>query len=263
MKKQIVEEMEVVTAKVATEYLGVSDEEIIPAGTDVCPGCGVLLGLRLAMKTIGKNSKIIASGEHAAVFGTTSKVPYVATKELKIPNLRKEVEEGKERYIVLCYDGTNKVDDIIDAAGKCDLVISVVTEPGKDLAKRVSPNMEYSATASVSNPVEFTEKVQEALNHKKSFIELLAPCPGIVDSKLDPSNTIEAAKMAVKSNLFPLLVAKYSEKGLVAKLTYQNVEPVSVAEYYRLMGKSVKQDDIEKKNAEMTSKMKLLQKGKF
>ncbi|MAH42827.1 hypothetical protein CL614_03830 [archaeon] len=263
MKKVIEEEMEVVTAKVATEYLGVSDEELITAGTDVCPGCGVLLGLRLAMKTIGMNSKIIASGGHAAVFGTTSKVPFIATKELKIPNLRKEVDEGKEKFVVLCYDGTNKVDDIVTAAGKCDLVISVVTEPGKDLVKKVSPSMDYSATASVSNPVDFMEKVQEGLNHDKSFIELLAPCPGIVDSKLDPSNTIEAARMAVKSNMFPLLVAKHSGKGLVAKLTYQNVEPVSVDEYHRLMGEVVKQEIIEKENADMTAKMRLLQKGKF
>ena len=250
-------------AAIIAEYSDVPLEEVIEAGTEVCPGCGVLLGLRLAMKTIGANSKIIAAGDHAAVFGTTSKVPYIAVKKLRVPDLKQKEVEGKEKQLVLCYDGTNNIDDIIDAAGKCDLVISVVTEPGKDLTRTVSTNVDYSATASISNPVDFLEKIKQALTYQKSFIELLAPCPVVDTSKLDPSNTVEAAKMAVDSGLFPLFIAKKTDSGIVVKFTYKPAEASSVGEYYRLIGIKKTAEEITKEQILTADKLSLLSKGRF
>ncbi len=246
-----------------SEYADVPEKELIESGTDVCPGCGVLLGLRLALKIIGENSKIIASGSHADVFGTTSKVPYISTKKLKIPQMHVELSEGENKQIILCYDGTNDVGDIADAVKKCDLVISVVSEPGKDLVRAVSSSVEYAATASISHPIDYLEKIEEALKHKTAFIELLAPCPGSANSGLDASNTVEAAKMAVNSNLFPLYTVVRTEGGLKLKLTYQPSENVAVSEYYRLISITKNTEETDKEQIAVLEEMSRLKKGKF
>lgn len=250
-------------ATIASEYMDIPLDEIIAGGTNVCPGCGIILGLRLAMKVVGHKSKIVAAGEHASVFGTTSKVPYISTKKLKIPMLKTTKEEGKEREYVVCFDGTNDIEDLMDAAGKCDIVISCVETPGKDLAKTISSRVEYAATASISHPVDYMNKVREALRRKTSFIELLAPCPGMNSSKLDPSNTVNAARMAVDSGLFPLFTAIRTDNGLSVRTTYSPAEQQSVAEYYRLVGVTKAAEEIEKEQMTVAEKIDLIKKGKL
>jgi len=67
----------------------------------------------------------------------------------------------------------------------------------------VAHRVPYAATASIAYPEDLIRKVRKAKEIKGfRFIQIYAPCP--TGWKSDPSKTIELARLAVQTNIFPL-----------------------------------------------------------
>lgn len=67
----------------------------------------------------------------------------------------------------------------------------------------VAHRVPYAATASIAYPEDLIKKVRKAKEMKGfRFIQIYAPCP--TGWKSDPSKTIELARLAVQTNIFPL-----------------------------------------------------------
>ena len=94
-------------------------------------------------------------------------------------------------------------------------------------------NIEYCATASPSNMADLVAKIQKGLDASKrgfAYLHVFSPCP--IGWKFAPSMSIEVAKKAVASNMFPLWER---ENG---KLTLsRNPAPITVEEFIRGIGK--------------------------
>lgn len=82
------------------------------------------------------------------------------------------------------------------------------TRPKKDILSIVAAHrVPYAATASVAYPGDLVRKVERAKATRGfRFLHLLSPCPP--GWKTDDDETIELARMAVQSRVFPLLEVK-------------------------------------------------------
>jgi pyruvate/2-oxoacid:ferredoxin oxidoreductase beta subunit len=77
-------------------------------------------------------------------------------------------------------------------------------EPKKDImAIMQAHRIPYAATVSVAHPEDFIKKVRKAKSVKGlKFIHALSPCPP--GWKMNPQLTVEIARMAVDTHIFPL-----------------------------------------------------------
>ena len=113
------------------------------------------------------------------------------------------------------------------------------TRPKKDILSIMAAHrIPYAATASVSHPVDLVEKVERArATRGMKFLHLLSPCPP--GWKTDNDETVELARMAVRSRVFPLMEV---EDGTRWRFTVDHpgdpVEP-----YVRRQGRFAHLDD--------------------
>jgi pyruvate/2-oxoacid:ferredoxin oxidoreductase beta subunit len=95
-------------------------------------------------------------------------------------------------------------------------------------------NVEYLATASPSHMKDFVEKVEKALAASKrgfAYLHIFSPCP---TGWVHPSDEgIEIARLAVKSNFFPL----YEVDQGRWKQTVSSASPAPVADYIQRLKK--------------------------
>lgn len=91
----------------------------------------------------------------------------------------------------------------------------------------------YVATASISHPEDYARKLVKAANVKDgmAYLHLFSPCP--TGWGIDEDRGIDAARLAVETNYFPLWEA---ENGKV-RLTHEVAHPKPVGEYTALMDK--------------------------
>jgi len=90
----------------------------------------------------------------------------------------------------------------------------------------------YSATASVGNPKDIERKVKKALSIRgPKYLQIHVPCP--LGWKSDPSQTIEIAKLAIATGLYPLIEYEYGKLVKVTKLTLSK----PVEEYLKTQGR--------------------------
>ncbi|MGB4438092.1 MAG: NADH-dependent phenylglyoxylate, partial [Sedimentibacter sp.] len=108
-------------------------------------------------------------------------------------------------------------------------------EKGKNQQQNYIPlimmmhNVEYVATASPSNMMDFTKKIEKGLEASKrgfAYIHLFSPCP--TGWGYGSELGIDVARKAVKSNFFPLL--EYENGKLTLK---DNINPMTVAEFIK------------------------------
>lgn len=99
----------------------------------------------------------------------------------------------------------------------------------KDLTKIVAAhNIPYVAQACLSHLVDLANKAQKAINTKgPTFINVLQPCT--LGWKFAPCSTIKIAKLAVKSNFWPL----YEVENGKYKLNYKNENPIPIIEFIK------------------------------
>lgn len=106
--------------------------------------------------------------------------------------------------------------------------------PKKDIIQIMAAHkIEYIAALSVAYPEDFIRKVKKASGIKgMKFFHILSPCPSGWLSK--PEYSIKIARLAVKTNLFPLYEIEGGEKYTV-NLKFKDRTPIE--EYLKLQGR--------------------------
>jgi len=90
----------------------------------------------------------------------------------------------------------------------------------------------YAASASISDPQDLKAKVKKAMSIKGTrFIHLLASCP--TGWRHAPELTIEVARQAIKSRIFPLYEIEDGEKWLLNAMP----EKESIESYLNAQGR--------------------------
>lgn len=96
-----------------------------------------------------------------------------------------------------------------------DLIYICVNTSGRQLAKRLGVGA-FAATASVAFYDDLIAKLQKAVKpNGLRFIEILTPCPKLWCS--EPSNTVEIARQAVETGLWPLFELDHGRFALSYK----------------------------------------------
>jgi 2-oxoisovalerate ferredoxin oxidoreductase beta subunit len=105
-------------------------------------------------------------------------------------------------------------------------------EPKKDImAIMRAHGIPYAATVSVSHPEDFVKKARKAKETKGfRFIHALSPCPP--GWRLNPMKTVEAARLAVDTKMFPL----YEVEGGKLRTT-RKVKGRPVSDYLSIQGR--------------------------
>ncbi|AWB27096.1 thiamine pyrophosphate-dependent enzyme [Halococcoides cellulosivorans] len=89
----------------------------------------------------------------------------------------------------------------------------------KDMASIAAAHgVDYVATASISNPHDFKQKIETALERDgPKFLHVYAPCP--VGWGYDSSKTVELARLAVETGLFPVFEMEGGEITNIRKVS--------------------------------------------
>ena len=245
----------------------IPEEDFLTGGHSACKGCPGTLGLKLALRVLGKNTIVVNASGCLTLLALYPHTP------LRVPWIHNAIENAgatatgiyraykrKKRDVnILCYDGDGATYDIglQSLSGACERMDKFVyicynneaygntgmqkssaspygartstTPPGKEnpIGKTSQKkDMEaimaahegtYVATASLAFPVDYARKVQKAKEHDgPSFIDLQAPCP--TGWAFDPSKTIEVARAAVMTGVWPLFEIENGKTTLNVKL---------------------------------------------
>jgi pyruvate ferredoxin oxidoreductase beta subunit len=190
---------------------------------------GVEAGLR-QLKQID-NVRVIAQGGDGG------------TADIGLQALSGMLERGHD-VLYVCYDNEAYMNTGIQRSGLTPFVANTTTSPvgkksiGNPTYKKplveicAAHHIPYAASASVGNPQDIQRKVKKALDTRgPKFIQIHVPCP--LGWRTDPSLTLEIAKLAVSTGLFPLVEYEYGKLTKVMKLA----NPKPVEEYLKAQGR--------------------------
>ena len=164
----------------------------------------VASGIEAGLKALGKADSIhvIAQGGD----GGTADIGFGALSGM--------FERG-HNILYICYDNEAYMNTGIQRSGLTPFDARTTTSPpgarswGNDTMKKDLPaiaaahGVPYVATASVAFPFDIQAKVKRALKVKgPKYIQIHVPCP--LGWGHDPSLTVEIAKLAVQTGLYPL-----------------------------------------------------------
>jgi pyruvate ferredoxin oxidoreductase beta subunit/2-oxoisovalerate ferredoxin oxidoreductase beta subunit len=155
--------------------------------------------------------------------------------------------ERNENIVYVCYDNEAYMNTGIQRSSATPWGAWTTTTPAESpesthkkdiLAIMAAHRIPYAATASVAYPVDLLEKVRRIRQTKGTrFLHILAPCPP--GWKFSDERSIEMARMAVRSRVFPLVEV---EDGMRWRFT-ADPEPMPVDEYIRAQGRFRHMDD--------------------
>ncbi|HUV55747.1 MAG TPA: thiamine pyrophosphate-dependent enzyme [Dehalococcoidales bacterium] len=162
-----------------------------------------------------------------------------ATADIGMAAFSQAIVSGM-RFIYLCVENEAYMNTGIQSSSTTPVGAATTTDPlpdalqGTSVSKKdifsiaVAHRLPYAATASVSYPLDYYEKVLKAAGTDgPSFIHVLTPCPP--GWRFPTGETIEMGRMAVKSGMWHLL--EYS--GGKVKFTYVPKERIPVSEYIK------------------------------
>jgi len=289
----------------------VSSEKLLTGGTFACSGCGPILGTKLALKALGKNTIMVNSAGCMTLTATWPFTPYnvpwvhsaienaASTASgilmgLKAQGLDKKINvlcyagDGatydigfqalsgmvyrKEKIIYVCYNNSSFANTGFQRTAATPVGARTKTsEPGKkcelgnvlprkNMAKMMAMNnCDYVATACVSYPKDFMDKLKKASTvDGPSFIDLLCPCiPGWL---INESDTIEVGKLMVESGMWPL----YELENKKFNLSYKP-KMVPVLDALKVQGrfKHLCSHDIEMIQGLVNKEWEFINSGKF
>lgn len=159
--------------------------------------------------------------------------------------------ERNEDIIYTCYDNEAYMNTGIQRSSATPMGAWTTTtplphpksSPKKNLFDIIAAHgVPYIATASIAYPNDLTEKYERARNIRGfKFMHVFAPCP--TGWKSPPGLTIELARLAVQSRLFPL-VELFDGKYYYVK---KDIDQVPVSEYFSRQGRfaNMTEKDIE------------------
>jgi len=159
--------------------------------------------------------------------------------------------ERNENIIYCCYDNEAYMNTGIQRSSATPVGAWTTTtpqggledRPKKDIVRIMAAhNVPYTATANVAFPDDLYQKIKKAASYKgMKFIHILSPCP--TGWRIPSSESIEVARLATLSNVFPLYEVINGSKW---RVTYIPQKKVPVEMYlesqarFRLMGEEEK-----------------------
>jgi len=158
--------------------------------------------------------------------------------------------ERNDDFIYACYDNEAYMNTGIQRSGATPYGAWTTTTPAsspKENPKKdmlgilVAHQIPYAATASIAYPEDLIAKFQKARTIKGTrFIHIFAPCP--TGWKTAPEMTIELARLAVETRIFPLLEVYDGKRYEVSRPS--RMKPIE--EYVKLQGRfrHFKKEDI-------------------
>ena len=211
-------------------------------------------GIRAAFEVLKKKTNVVAwTGDGS-------------TYDIGLGTLSGAAERDDD-MIYVCYDNEAYMNTGVQRSSATPAKAWTTTTPAKRpkekqkkdiLSIMASHRIPYIATASVSYPEDLVAKFEKAKNIKgMRFILVLAPCP--TGWKYAPQFTVKLARLAVRTNLFPLLEI---ENGTKWKLTKKISKPVPINEYLKIQGrfKHLKEKDYKEIQTTVDENWKILQK---
>ncbi|MBI2578390.1 MAG: hypothetical protein HYW26_01635 [Candidatus Aenigmarchaeota archaeon] len=213
--------------------------DVFGVGTS-CPGCGEQLGLKIALQALGRCILVNSNGSVSllAKYPRTSfNVPFVncgmnaaaAASAIARAQNRPEVK-NPEKVVVYAGDAATSMHlgDVIAAADRGDNVIYIcynnkgsgsvnhASRVEKSITKSVALSCAYAATASMAFPDDYAAKLaKSAAMSGFKFIEVLTPCP--VSWSFDPSITVEVARLAVETGVWPVFEVENKKVSLTRR----------------------------------------------
>lgn len=203
------------------------------------------------LHSLFENSAAIASGVEAALRyqGKIDRIRVIAqggdggTADIGLQALSGMLERWHD-ILYVCYDNEAYMNTGIQRSGLTPFDAHTTTSPvGKVSSgnpKQKKPLVEicaahhipYAASASAGYPQDLQKKVKNALGIRgPKFIQVHVPCP--LGWRYDPSLTIEIARFAVQTGLYPLVEYEYGKLAKVFKLS----SPKAVEEYLEHQGR--------------------------
>jgi pyruvate ferredoxin oxidoreductase beta subunit len=198
-----------------------------------------------------ENAAALASGVETALIhqGKKENIKVIAqagdggTADIGLQALSGMLERGHD-VLFVCYDNEAYMNTGIQRSGSTPFNASTTTSPsGKLSAGNPRPkkpmveicaahHIPYSATSSVASPKDIEIKVKKALKIKgPKYLQIHVPCP--LGWRIDSSQTIEVAKLAVDTGLYPLVEYEYGKLVKVRKVS----SPKPASEYLKTQGR--------------------------
>jgi len=197
-----------------------------------------------------ENTAAVASGVEAALkaTGKLDKVRVIAqggdgsTFDIGFGAISGMLERGHD-ILYVCYDNEAYMNTGIQRSGSTPYYARTTTSPPgkaslgnlrpkKDLPQIVAAHgVPYVATASVGYHLDLDRKIRQALSIRgPKYVQIHVPCP--LGWASDPSRTLDVARLAVNSGLYPLYEIENGE------LKVQKIpKKVPVVEYLKPQGR--------------------------
>lgn len=192
----------------------------------------VASGVDKALEKLGKREKT-----NILVFGGDG-----GTFDIGLQALSGAAERG-DNICYICYDNAAYMNTGVQRSGATPKYAATTTSPagkaihGKQQFKKNMPlimaaHNAYVATANVAYPQDFISKIKKALSKKgTSYIQVYSPCvPGW---KYPSSNTIDIAKLAFSTNVYPL----YEIEDGIVTINQSPPSPKPVKDYLKTQGR--------------------------
>jgi pyruvate ferredoxin oxidoreductase beta subunit len=198
-----------------------------------------------------ENSAAVASGIEAALkhLGKLDQIRVISqagdggTGDIGLQAISGMLERDQD-VLFVCYDNEAYMNTGIQRSGSTPFDANTTTSPvGKLSAGNPRPkkpmveicaahHIPYSATASVGNPKDIERKVKKALSIRgPKYLQIHVPCP--LGWKSKSGDTIEVAKLAVATGLYPIVEYEYGRFVKAAKIS----APKPVEEYLKIQGR--------------------------
>lgn len=296
--------------KTISSVKDIPDTDLVEGGSSLCAGCPADLGIKLAMKALGKEYIIVNASGCMTLFVTYPfmpvKVPWIhnaienaastaagicaalkqlrrkdkvvcfvgdgATYDIGFQALSSAAERGDD-FIYICYNNQSFGNTGVQMSSATPIGTYTRTTPSGIKSKAGNPyfrkpivkimashGIPYAATACVSYPVDFMQKLQKAMEIQGlRFIDLLCPCPtGWV---FDNSKTISVGEMAVLTGAWPL----YEIENGRFRLTFDPGKLRPIADYLKMQRRfsHLRKEDTARIHDYVTREWALLKKGRY
>lgn len=183
----------------------------------------IAAGMEAALKRQGKATRVIAMGGDGGTF------------DIGFQALSGMLERG-HNVLYVCFDNEAYMNTGIQRSGSTPHAAATTTSPSgklrmgkrhlkKDIVSIVAAHhIPYAATASVAYPSDIRKKVRRALAiDGPTFLHIHSPCP--LGWGHDGSLSIEVARLAVQTGLFPII--ELERGGLAGVMPIRQLRPVT------------------------------------
>ncbi len=232
------------------------------AGNPVCSGCGEIIGLKLALQAV-ENCILVTTGSASLLARYPSNYVNAPLVHADNPSaMATGISRSSTNKVMVYADSATAhatLQNIIDAAKRnANFIYICCNNSGiaeKNLYLTLARDAQYTATASVSHPEDYIRKLRKASSITGfRFIELLAPCP--VMWGYDASNTIEVARLAVNTRLWPLVESEGSSLGVT--VMPEKTENLETYLEMQKRSKGIKKEELEKMKNIISRNWKLI-----